>query len=367
MKSRIHLARPGRYSDMNGRSVSLDAATIAALASSYDAAANRAPLVLGHPKTDDPAYGWVDALEVDGKGDLYAVPGDVAPALADAVRRGEYRNVSISFYPKGHANSPAPDGPCLKHVGILGATVPAIRGLEPLSFAADDGAVTVELSEKDAWAFWSMKDMARGLREWLIEKFGKDEADKVVPAYAIDDLDDAGDAALENAPAFSHPQKKPETPMATDKKAEVSFAEREADLEAREQKIAAREAEDARKDAERAETAAIAFADGLIKEGKLAPAGREIVADIHKRLATSDEPVAFADGTKAPALGEYEKLLTGAVPLICLAEVSKGDGSTVTDAKDPDALTARANKIREENPAIAFSAAVRQAEEEAAS
>ena len=70
MNTRIHLARAGRYRDAHGRAVALDAATLKELAEAYDAAAFKAPLVLGHPADGAPAYGWIEKLTVDGD-DLY--------------------------------------------------------------------------------------------------------------------------------------------------------------------------------------------------------------------------------------------------------------------------------------------------------
>lgn len=364
--TKIHLAKAGTYSDASGRSVTLSAEQIAELAASYPARTAKAPLVLGHPKTDDPAHGWIDGLEVDAKGDLWGVTSDVTPDLAAAVKAGRYRNVSISYWPKGHKSSPNPDATTLRHVGVLGAAVPAIPGLTPISFAASDpGVVTVEMSAQ-RWGWQSAKTLLHGLRDWLIEREGKEAADSVMPTYLLDDLDSAADAERDAEPKFSNQSPEAAMPKDDTNPKPVDLAARTAELDAREAELKAREEANAIADAEARAAASTSFAAGLVKEGKLAPAGSEVVADIHRRLAVSDEPVAFANGTKAPALAEFEKLFTGAVPIVNLSAASEPDQSSdETQGKDTASLTARARQIVKDDDSISFSAAVRQAEEEA--
>ena len=339
MNTRIHLARAGRYRDAHGRAVALDAATLKELAEAYDAAAFKAPLVLGHPADGAPAYGWIEKLTVDGD-DLYGEAGEVAPDLAEAVRAGRYRNVSISYWPKGHAQSPKTAAAALRHVGVLGAQAPAIKGLTPLALAAElsdglgDAAGVVELGsmrEREGWL--SLRAFARGVREWIIQSAGAEEADRVAPSWLIDDFGRAAEADepdprapafSDREPPFNDPSK--ETPMSgaaaqkTDEQKAVELAEREAKVAAREATLAAAEqaaakaAEDAAKAARKTE--ALAFADALIAKGVLAPAGREVIADVHGRLAAAEAPLEFADGTKKPALDAFRGLFEGKAPLI---------------------------------------------------
>ena len=145
----------------------------------------------------------------------------------------------------------------------------------------------------------------------------------------------------------------------------VELADREKALEEREAAIAAQEKEAEANAAEARKTAAVSFADGLIKDGKLMPAGKDVVTDIHQRLAGSQEPISFSDGTSKPALTSFEELFAGAKPIINLSEVSKADQASEIDGSNHQDLTKRANEIVKENSAIAFSDAVRQAEKEA--
>lgn len=130
----IEIFKPGTHTDMGGHSITFDDATLAAIAANYDATRHEAPLVVGHPATDDPAYGWVTGLRMEN-GRLLADLQQVDGGLADLVQQGRYKKVSPSFYlPDSRAN-PKPGQFYLRHVGVLGAQPPAVKGLRTLKFA----------------------------------------------------------------------------------------------------------------------------------------------------------------------------------------------------------------------------------------
>ena len=90
-----------------------------------------APIVVGHPSTDAPAFGWTESLRRDGL-KLYAKFRNVYPAFADAVKNQLYPNRSVRLVQSGK-------GWQLAHVGFLGAAAPAIAGLEQIKFHAPQG------------------------------------------------------------------------------------------------------------------------------------------------------------------------------------------------------------------------------------
>lgn len=101
--------------------------TIKALVESYDPEHHEAPVVLGHPEHDAPAWGWVKELS-ESDGNLYAKL-DVSSELEQLISDGKYKKRSVSFY-----NS---NPPVFRHLGFLGANTPKVKGLEPISL--DDG------------------------------------------------------------------------------------------------------------------------------------------------------------------------------------------------------------------------------------
>lgn len=134
----IEVFRTGSFTDMAGGEHSVTEGTLRDIAAAYDRDLAPAPVVIGHPQTDAPAYGWVENLHVQG-GVLKATLEDTATAFADMVKAGHYKRVSISLFPPKSAANPKPGTFYLKHVGFLGAAAPAVPGLKPVHFAGVSG------------------------------------------------------------------------------------------------------------------------------------------------------------------------------------------------------------------------------------
>ena len=268
-KSPLHLARIGTFTDMHGQDVSLTPELLAQLAASYDPALYKAPLVIGHPKTNSPAFGWLETLEATPEG-LFGAPINVDPAFAEAVNSGRYPQRSLSFWPADHPGSPTPGRPYVRHLGVLGATPPAIPGLMGADLAADDGTTIL----------------------------------------------------------FSTPQSNamPDIPEVVDLAArEAALATLQADLATREAAVAQREAEAAAQVASLRRAAVVAFCDGLATEARLRPADVPALAEIVLRLEQSEPAVCFATpGDDTPAAGAtwLKTFLSGLPPLVELSEVA---------------------------------------------
>ncbi|TCO74284.1 hypothetical protein [Rhodovulum euryhalinum] len=134
----VEVFRAGSFTDMTGGRQTINEATLREIASGYDREAAPAPVVIGHPQTDTPAFGWVEALYVE-RGVLKATLEQTAAEFADAVKAGRFKKVSISLFLPNAAANPKPGSFYLKHVGFLGAAAPAVSGLMPVKFAATGG------------------------------------------------------------------------------------------------------------------------------------------------------------------------------------------------------------------------------------
>lgn len=146
---RIEIFRAGAHTDIHGNTHTLSEADLAASAEAYDPALHEAPLVVGHPKLDAPAFGWVKSLQA-ASDRLAAIPSQVQAAFAEQVAGGAYKKVSASFYPPAAACNPVPGVWYLRHVGFLGAMPPAIKGLRPVEFGeGDEDVVVIEFGEMD--------------------------------------------------------------------------------------------------------------------------------------------------------------------------------------------------------------------------
>lgn len=156
-KDWIEIARTGRFTDMGGREVEIGPTHLERLAAT-DLTAGGVPLVFGHPRVEDPAYGWVDELQVQGDR-LLAKLRDVPEAVRGLVRDGHYRHVSIRA---------TPDLGRLRHVGLLGAVPPAIEGLKPVELAAPDGSVDLVFAQQHMEG--QMDELTKALNELAATK-----------------------------------------------------------------------------------------------------------------------------------------------------------------------------------------------------
>jgi hypothetical protein len=103
------------------------------IAQSYNPTVDEAPIVIGHPIDNSPAYGWVSSLEVTEEGKLVADAPDekLNPEFLSAVQEGRYKKRSISLTPEGK----------LRHIGFLGGAAPAVKGLSDIQFSHPSSTV----------------------------------------------------------------------------------------------------------------------------------------------------------------------------------------------------------------------------------
>lgn len=124
----IEIFKAGDY----GEKGSYTEAVLDGIVANFDAT-DKAPIVVGHPKTDSPAWGWIDALKREGDR-LFARVGEMRAELVAAIADGRFKNRSVKLVSSGG------NGPRLAHLGFLGGVLPEVTGLAPLpEFAAADG------------------------------------------------------------------------------------------------------------------------------------------------------------------------------------------------------------------------------------
>ena len=147
LPQKIEIFRAGRHTDDAGVVHNFSGADVAGMVASYDPALREAPLTIGHPKDNLPAYGWVNGLAVNEAGRLVMDTRAVEPQFAEMVQAQRFPKRSSSFYPPSHPSNPKPGNWYLRHVAFLGAQPPAIAGLKDIAFAQADANGTVSFSE----------------------------------------------------------------------------------------------------------------------------------------------------------------------------------------------------------------------------
>jgi len=345
MLDRIEVFKAGKHRAMDGAVYEFSEADVAAIAAAYDPALSSAPLVLGHPKTDAPAWGWAKGLSVEN-GVLVAETEKVAPAFADGVQDGRYKYVSAKFYPPGDANNPKPGSWYLQHIGYLGATPPAVKGLAPAFASEPEGLVA--FATVDAGL---LRDLFRRFRDWLIEDKGLDVADQVLPSWYIDNIEVEDSRAMFGEATTPAPADAAtlaggggDDTISGGAALDPAFAERSAELDTREAGIQAREAAFAQSERQRTRDEDAAYLDGLVTAGRLPPVQRERLVPIMARLG-GDQEVAFATADADPR-AELRAVLDSLGVSIQFAEFAASDG--FTGDIDPNALAIRARQLVDE-------------------
>lgn len=343
--------RAGTRTDANGNTVTITEADLAAAAQAYDPKVHEAPIVVGHPKADAPAYGWVKSLNVQN-GVLTADFAQVDDGFADLVKAGRYKKVSASFYPPTSPNNPKPGVWTLRHVGFLGAQPPAVKGLSAISFA--EGEVYVEFAED---AHLQTASLLSRFRDWFIGRFGLEEADKVLPDWQIEAIKELAAVPQTHAPAeFTESPPPPEnhenkeTPMSLEQELAAEKAAREAaEKKAAESQAELKKLQDEQHAALRdgAHEQNAEFAEGLVKEGRLKPADKDLVVKVLDFAEYPDDVTAdFGEGSKKQPLSAALRAFFAAVlpKQIQGGEMAKGEtpsglAADFAEASDPEALS----------------------------
>ena len=185
----IDVCRAGTWRDSAGREVAIDEARLDRIVAAHGAA-DPAPVVVGHPKTDAPAFAWIDGLRRVGDR-LQAQLRDIAAPFREAVEAGRYAGRSIAL-----------QGDTLRHLGFLGGRAPAVPGLAPTQFAAEPETVIAFSAAEFAGpieraAFDALARIARGWRENIIARDGIDAADAAIPDWLIETVAEASEPPAE--------------------------------------------------------------------------------------------------------------------------------------------------------------------------
>lgn len=283
------------------------------------------PIKLGHTDaqrflkqdTGAPALGWVSALRRVGD-KVIADFKDVPSSLVDLIRRRLYNSVSIEVMPQvEYAGQTFKN--VLSAVAVLGAELPAVKGLKELSASLFDATLNerIVLSEREqgqTMAGEAMYTQAQldALIEAAVHKAKQTFATEQNAALtAMTAERDAAKTALAAAQA--------ETKTANDKL--VNFA------------------------AEAAKNEIASVVDQAIKEGKLLPAQKDATLAFAQTLDNKTKIKFGADAKdEMTPLEQWKKSLLGAKPVVKMGEHTHANKTF--DTGDKPAATEVADKAR---------------------
>ncbi len=358
--SALEIFKAGNHTTVSGQKLTFSEADLQASVEAYDPALFAAPLVVGHPDLNDPAYGWVKAVSLNGEV-MRAEPEQVESQFAEMVNDGRFPRISASFYHPSSPQNPKPGVWYLRHVGFLGAQAPSVKGLKPASFAAGDAnqIVTVEFAAPGTTAgSWALTRFMRGVREYLLESRDSEVADKVIPDWVITSYEEAARETEVEGPvsqaAFAQPE---EESMAL--KPTADFAERETALQSREADLAERERKIKDQEQARRQQDIASFADQLVDDGKLLPRDRDGLVAFMAGLTDSDT-VSFAEGETTVSkpcnewLREFLQCLPQQVDFAERSAAEDEEAAGVASFAAPAGFTVDAERLALHNKALAY-------------
>lgn len=289
----IHIFKAGRQITAAGEVIQFSTDDLAASATAYDPKLHEAPFVIGHPKTDDPAKGWVHTLTHTDRG-LFALPARVDPVFAEQVNRRDYGKVSAKFYRPDSPRNPVPGVWYLRHVGLLGAEPPAVKGLDDPAFSE---------VEDDCVLFTESLNLSGDAMPTDIASADTDPASTLADPAAEDQ------ATPPQTQAAPNPEDTAVTPeeAARLQSENATLAKRVADMEAAQMKDAA----------DRRHADNVAFAETISQEGRIKADHIPLLAALLDTVQTPDadgHSVAFGEGDEAQPIHKALRGFLAALP-----------------------------------------------------
>jgi len=315
----FEIFRTGAHTDSSGKTSDWTEKDLDEIVSLYDPAVHEAPIVLGHPEHDSPAYGWIE--EIKRVGDrLLAKPKQLVDDFKNLIRKGSYKKVSIALYPDLG----------LRHVGFLGGTTPAVKGLKQAIFG----------EKKAKWIIESDIDEITAVTQSFSSDPGKkggnimyDWLTKMKEAIGLAEKQLTPDPSVKFTEADVSAKVK-EMEGKIRKEAEATFAEAQKKIEAERKEKEAAQARLKEIETKARKDEIAAFCEAQCKEGKLTPALRKIIEPIMIAVSAGEgfkpsDAIEFSETVKKPALDGIKDFLTELPKVVIFREVTPGEGPAV--------------------------------------
>jgi type I restriction-modification system DNA methylase subunit len=277
----INIFKTGTHTDSAGRTRTWTEADLDKIVSNYEQRTEDPPLVFGHPKSNDPAEGWIVAVRRFGEF-LQAQFARLTDKAREGVKNKAYKYVSLSLTPELN----------IRHLGLLGAVPPGVKGLGEVEF--QDG-----------------EDMT-----------------------VIFNFNEPGDPAPEDTDMTKELEAKLAESERKQAEAEKKLAEEKAAREKAESDLKTKEEAAAKREAEQRAADHSAKVDKLIEDGKLLPADKEKVLAFCAALDGGEEMSFSADEGKKPVVDHFLSFMAEGRSNALMTEFSapgKDGGSAVTE------------------------------------
>lgn len=319
----MEIFRGGEQTDSAGNTKTWTEADLDNIVTASNNLKDDIPACVGHPKLNTPAYAWYKPKKVVREGlSIFAEMGDTVKEFGTALKNKMYKYRSMALRPDKS----------IRHIGFFGGASPAVKGLEGFAFAEGDEFTAfdgIEFTEDEFASFetrhalGSAGRMFANMRDWIIDKFDIETADKVLPSFMIDTVKDGEN---QTDPHSHHHFNENPTPEElemseiTDLKTQVDklttdFAESNKKIETLEGDL-----KTANEGKEKAEKEFTEFKEGerkgvlntwvesMVKDGKILPANKE--AELQTLLAIDgNEAHDFSEGDETKKITPVDRYM----------------------------------------------------------
>jgi hypothetical protein len=335
---KLQVLKVGTHTDSKGVVHDFTEEMLKNIASKYNPATHEAPMVLGHPKDNDPAVGWIKSANYnEDTASLELETNKEHPDFMEAFNFGSFKKWSVSLYPDM----------TLRHLGFLGAIPPAIKGLSLIGFSqsAPEAGFTFDFMDYDeAFRFQDTGKLFRNLREYIIEKEGLDKANALLPDWIVNDLENTKPTPkpieepnkVQSYNEHNNPQSKEGQTMTKEEQAEfdqlkadnerlkldnASFAEEKTQLQGQiatiTQEAKVKEFGD--------------FCEGLVQTGKMKATDKEKNVNLLVSLDKANVAVDFSENAKTAVDAMKETLANASVAVDFNEHATKDKAGEVKD------------------------------------
>ena len=295
----VEIFQSGEQTDSQGDTNNFTTADLDSIVTNHQPS----PIVIGHPKTADPAWGWSSALKREGNS-LFGKYSDVHPAFSKMVENKQFPERSIRI-------KQTDNGYQLMHTGFLGAIPPAVSGLSPMQFSQGDDDC---LEFAGDWYVTSrLSRLFRRIKNFLIEGEGEERAEEILPEYELESL---SETAVEQRLNENNESESVSGSFNKDPKGEMTVGFTQEQMDAAIAKAKADAADDAKKverefaaklkvnEFEKRQGLAKQKVSTLLTEQKILPAQTQGLSEFMAALDDSD------DATFEFSVGEGDKAKT---------------------------------------------------------
>lgn len=351
----VPIFRAGKQVDSKGRDREWTHADLDQVVANHDPA-HPAPHVITHKELYSP-FAYARTSELKREGDLLlAKSKDIEPQFETLLKDGRLYERSVRLVPTDK-------GWKLGHIAWLGAEPPAVAGLAPVQFEASGEACDYSM---DWRATNTLSRLMRGMRDFFIEQFGLEKADRALPEWDVSALADiAKDAEPkpESITSFSssfplagEKNKQGDQPMPEFSQADIDRAvTAERDRLKAEYAASQKTLQDQLAAERRAHRSAAfqAFRDEMVDAGHAPAALTGVVEFLHAIDAVQDATFEFAadgGGQKSIGLVEwFQDFAKGRKPDV---KMGRSDaGAAGVDVTNPEAIAAAARKYQADHEA----------------